>query len=172
MKKTLHIEKIVEPGQGPVISEMTNSGQEAPPTGSKNEAGWPVLPDSLERFILRRRIDSYHKIWFLLFLHQHAEQRQINREYIRQVTFTDAPTLDEAIEELEEAGLSTAAGKVLNLEDAADVRCELDTMALVFEDPTGRQELLRRLYRHAAKRLQGEQGVPRNCPPERSACRR
>lgn len=112
-----------------------------------------MLPDSLERFILQRRIDSFHKIWFLLFLHQHSEQRQINREYIRQVTFTDAPTLDEVIEELEEAGLLTAAGDALSLEDAPDVRCELDVMALVFEDPTGRQELLRRLYRHAAMPL-------------------
>lgn len=98
----------------------------------------------------QRRIDSYHKIWFLLFMHQHAEQRLISREYIRQVTFADALTLDEVIGELRQAGLFTVAGEMLRLDEAPEVRRELDAMALVFEDPTGRQELLRLLYRHAA----------------------
>ena len=108
-----------------------------------------MLPESLERFILHRRIDSFHKVWFLLFLHRHSNKHQINREYVRQVTFTDAPTLDEAIEEFEDVGLLSCTGEVLSLDDAPDVRCQLDTMAHYFEDPTGRQELLRRLYKHA-----------------------
>ena len=117
-----------------------------------------MLPDSLERFISHRRIDSFHKIWFHLFLHQHSMKHQINREYIRQVTFTDAPTLDEAIEELQDAGLLNCIGEVLSLDDAPDVRCQLDTMAHVFEDPSGRQALLRRLYRHAPVPLQDGPG--------------
>ena len=80
-----------------------------------------------------------------MFLHQHSMKHQINREYIRQATFTDAPTLDEVIEELQDAGLLNCIGEVLSLDDAADVRCQLDTMAHVFEDPSGRQALLRRL---------------------------
>ena len=107
-----------------------------------------MLPYSLENFMRRRRIDSYHKIWFLLFMHQHSEQRLISREYIRQVTFADAPTLDEVIGELGQAGLLTAVGELLRLDDAAEVRRELDAMAVAFEDPSGRQELLRLLYRH------------------------
>ena len=101
----------------------------------------------------RRRIDSYHKIWFLLFMHQHSEQGLISREYIRQVTFADAPTLEEAIGELEQAGLITAAGELLSLDSAPDVRRELNAMALAFEDPTRRQELLRLLYRNPAGQL-------------------
>ena len=112
-----------------------------------------MLPESLERFILHRRIDSFHKVWFLLFLHRHSNKHQINREYVRQVTFTDAPTLDEAIEELEDVGLLSCTGEVLSLDDAPDARCQLDTMAHYFEDPTGRQELLRRLYKHATAPL-------------------
>ncbi len=109
-----------------------------------------MLPDSLEKFILHRRIDSFHKIWFLLFMHKHSQQDRINREYVRQVTFTDAPALDEVIEELKESGLLTSSNEVLRLEDTPEVRSDLDTMAHVFEDPSGRQELLRRLYRHAS----------------------
>ena len=117
-----------------------------------------MLPESLERFILHRRIDSFHKIWFLLFLHRHSNKHQISREYVRQVTFTDAPTLDEAIEELEDVGLLSCTGEVLSLDDAPDVRCQLDTMAHYFEDPTGRQELLRRLYKHATSSAVGRFG--------------
>ena len=109
-----------------------------------------MLPASLERFILHRKIDSFHKIWFLLFLHQHSPENRINRDYVRQITFTDAPTLDEVIEELQDAGLLESTGEALSLRDAPEARSDLDMMAHVFEDPTGRQELLRRLYRHAA----------------------
>ncbi len=109
-----------------------------------------MLPASLERFILQRKIDSFHKIWFLLFLHQHAHEDKTHRDYARQVSFADAPTLDEVIEELQDAGLPMATGEALSLRDAPEVRSKLETMAHVFEDPTGRQELLRRPYMHAA----------------------
>lgn len=102
----------------------------------------------LEEFILRRRIDSFHKIWLLLFLHQHSQEDRINRDYVRLVTFTDAPALDEVIEELQDAGLLIANGETLSLKDDPGVRSDLDAMADVYEDPAGRQELLRRLYRY------------------------
>lgn len=63
-----------------------------------------MLLASLEQFIPNRKIDSFLKIWFLLFLHQHSQEDKISREYVRQVTFTDAPTLDEVIDELLDAG--------------------------------------------------------------------
>ena len=115
--------------------------------------GWHMLPDSLEQFRLHRRIDSFHKIWLLLFLHQQPYGHQINREYMRQVTFTDAPTLDEVIGELQDTGLLTASGEALSLGYAPEVRCELDRMALIYEDPTGQQFLLRKLYRYTATPL-------------------
>ena len=69
---------------------------------------------------------------------------------MRQVTFADAPTLDEVINELHVAGLLTWTGEALGLKDSSEIRTDLDTMAHAFEDPTGRQELLRRQYRRAA----------------------
>ena len=108
-----------------------------------------MLPASLERFIIHRRIDSFHKLWFLLFLHQRSNENRVNREYVRQVTFADAPTLDEVIDELQNAGLLKTRGESLSIVDDQEVRSDLDRMASVFEDPPGRQELLRRLYRHA-----------------------
>ena len=46
-----------------------------------------------------------------------------------------------------------ANGEALSLKDDPGVRSDLDAMADVFEDPAGRQELLRRLYRHDVKGL-------------------
>lgn len=150
MKKTAHTQQNAEQGPHAAIAELDDSGQVAHRTESNGKVQWPMLPYSLESFMRRRRIDSYHKIWFLLFMHQHSEQRLISREYIRQVTFADAPTLDEVIGELGQAGLLTAVGELLRLDDAAEVRRELDAMAVAFEDPSGRQELLRLLYRNPA----------------------
>ena len=79
--------------------------------------------------------------WFLLFLHQHTREDRISRDYVRQVTFTDAPALDEVIDELQDAGLLIANGEALSLRDAPGVRSDLNAMADVFEDPAGRQEL-------------------------------
>ena len=118
-------------------------------TGNQEEDVRPMLPTSLERFIVHRRIDSFHKLWFLLFLHQRSNENRVNREYLRQVTFADDPTLDEVIDELQNAGLLKTRGESLSIVDDQEVRSDLDRMASVFEDPWGRQELLRRLYRHA-----------------------
>ena len=137
MKKNTHRLRPEEPKQFPAAFETSDRRHEATRTGPQARKGWHLLPESLERFILHRRIDSFHKIWFLLFLHRHSNKHQISREYVRQVTFTDAPTLDEAIEELEDVGLLSCTGEVLSLDDAPDVRCQLDTMAHYFEDPTG-----------------------------------
>lgn len=117
-----------------------------------------MLPDSLIRFILHRKIYSFLRNWFLLFPHQHSQQDRISREYVRQVTFTDAPTPDELNDELQEAGLLIYSGEVLRLKDALELRSELDTMAHVIEDPTGRQKLLRRLYRHTTDSMEKNLG--------------
>ncbi len=147
MKNTKSTQQMEEPGPGTAIAESNDPGRVAHPTMSKGLAGWPKLPDSLERFMRLRRIDSYHKIWFLLLMHQHSEQRFVSREYVRQVSFADAPTLDEVIAELQHAGLLTGAGDLLSLDDAPELLRELDAMALVFADPIGRQELLRFPFR-------------------------
>lgn len=97
-----------------------------------------------------QKIDSFHKIWFLLVLHQHSDEDRINREDVRRVTIADGPTLDEAVEELQDAGLLISNGKDTSLRDAPEVRSDLDTMAHAIEDPRGRQELFRRQFRHAA----------------------
>ena len=106
------------------------------------------LPSRVSFF--NERVDLFHKVCFLLLLHTHFLEDQVNRDCVRQITFADAPTLDEAVNELRDAGLLIMKGEVLSVRDATEVRSDLDTLARVHEDPTGRQELLRRLYRHSA----------------------
>ena len=139
----------VEPEKPPVAPAAPEAGREAPRTGPQQRKRRQVLPDSLERFILNRKIDSFLKISFLLLLHRHSPGDQINRDYVRQVSLTDALTPDEVISELLDAGLLITSFEVSCLREAPELRSDIDSMAHVLEDPKGREELLRRLYRHA-----------------------
>lgn len=120
-----------------------------------------MLPEFLEEFIARRRIDSFYKVWFLLFLHRHSAQRQFSRAYVRQIAFTDASTLDEVIEELHETGLLSSSGGSLSLERSAEVHRGLDGMALAYEDPRERRKLLRRMYRRPTREPRAADGRAR-----------
>ena len=74
-----------------------------------------MLPASLERIIFQRKIDSFHVIWFLLFLHQHSHEDMMSRDYVRQVTFADATTLDEGVDGLRDAGFLVSTREAQSL---------------------------------------------------------
>ncbi|MDE0631824.1 MAG: hypothetical protein OXH73_09995 [Caldilineaceae bacterium] len=75
---------------------------------------------------------------------------------MRQITFTDAQTSDEVIEEHQDAGLLVSTGEALSLRDAPELQSDLDMMPHFFDDPNGRQALPRRMYWHAAVSLLGD----------------
>lgn len=111
-----------------------------------------TLGEGLNRFLVDRRIDSFHKVWFLLFLWQRTDSRSINREFARAVTFSDDPTLDEIIEELEHAGLLHVQNGQCSLRQGNEIDAGLTALLQTFEDPLARQQLLCRLYRRTAVR--------------------
>ena len=51
---------------------------------------------NLSHFLRQHQIDSFNKVWFLLFLWQRSEH-SVNRAFARIATFTDERTLDEII---------------------------------------------------------------------------
>ena len=87
----------------------------AMPTGLQHRNWWQMLPTSLERFIFQRKIDSFHVMWFLLFLHQHSHEDMMSRDYVRQVTFAVAATLDEAVDGLRDAAFLVLTREVQSL---------------------------------------------------------
>ena len=105
--------------------------------------------ENLSRFLTQRRIDSFNKVWFLLFLWQRSEY-SINRAFAHMATFSDEPMLDETINELESAGLLTVEDGQCSLRRESEIETSLRSMLLTYEDPIARQQLLSRLYRRKA----------------------
>jgi len=103
------------------------------------------MDKTLSDFLIRRRIDSFHKVWFLLFLWQRSEH-SVNRFFARALTFSDEPTLDEIIDELSNAGLLRMQDDECILRQGAEINAGLASMQATFEDPIARQHLLNCLY--------------------------
>ena len=106
------------------------------------------IDENLSRFLSQRRIDSFNKVWFLLFLWQRSEN-SINRAFARMATFSDELTLDETIGELECAGLLTVQDGTCSLRRESEIETGISAMLLTYEDPIARQHLLSRLYRRS-----------------------
>ncbi len=109
------------------------------------------IDENLGRFLVQRRIDSFNKVWFLLFLWQRSEH-SVNRAFARMATFSDDPTLDEIISELENVGLLTLQDGKCMLRRESEIETGLAAMLLTYEDPIARQQLLSRLYRRTTVR--------------------
>lgn len=101
---------------------------------------------NLSHFLRQHQIDSFNKVWFLLFLWQRGEH-SVNRAFARIATFSDERTLDEIIGELESAGLLTLQDGKCALRQESEIKTGLSAMLTAYEDPIARQQLLARLYR-------------------------
>ena len=106
---------------------------------------------NLSHFLHQHQIDSFNKVWFLLFLWQRSEQ-SISRSFARMATFSDERTLDEIIGELENAGLLTVQDEKCTLRRESEIEMGLSAMLRAYEDPIARQQLLSRLYRRTTVR--------------------
>lgn len=104
------------------------------------------MNECLIQFIRDRHIDSFQKVWFLLFLYQKAEKAGTPQEYARHLNFGDAPMLEEIIDELETTGLVQQKDDRYRLYEASEIRAGLARLAAAFEDPLDRQALLKQIY--------------------------
>lgn len=107
-----------------------------------------TLDEGVLGFLTRHRIDSFGKVWFLLFLWQ-REGHAISRSLAPLATFSDAVTLDETIGELEDAGLLLRQEGRCVLRTDAGIERDLAALQTVYEDPLTRRQLLSRLYQPA-----------------------
>lgn len=112
----------------------------------------PHLNDTdVGHFLHQHQIDSFSKVWFLLFLWQRSEQ-SISRTFASMATFSDERTLDETIGELEKAGLLTLQDGKCALRRESAIETGISAMLTAYEDPVARQRLLARLYRRTTLR--------------------
>lgn len=108
------------------------------------------MNELLINFIREKRIDSFQKVSFLLFLHQHASQEGVSREFARQLNFTADPLLDEVVQDLKASGILEEQEDRYRLPNQPEVFHGMHSLAQAYQDPMTRQALLGRLYRRQA----------------------
>ena len=93
-------------------------------------------------FIRANRIDSFQKLRFLLFLHQHPESTGTSQEFAERLYLADVSLLEKIVADLQRVGLLDCAGSRYALHSEPTVKAELQCLIKTFEDPLARQELL------------------------------
>ena len=100
------------------------------------------MNDVVASFIRVKHIDSFQKLCFLLFLHQHPELTGTSREFAELLYFGDVRLLEEIITDLQMVGLVDCVENRYKLHGEPDVRSCLQYLARAFEDPLAHQKIL------------------------------
>ncbi|GAB4407309.1 MAG: hypothetical protein Fur0044_00120 [Anaerolineae bacterium] len=101
------------------------------------------MNDMVVKFIRTKRIDSFQKLRFLLFLYQRPGLTGTCQELARQLYLGDEVLVRRIIADLQRAGLLVIdAGGCCGLEIKPEVRMSLGHLARAFADPLLRQEVL------------------------------
>jgi hypothetical protein len=100
------------------------------------------MSNTVASFIRAKHIDSFQKLFFLLFLHQHPALTGTSREFAELLYLGDVRLLEEIITDLQTVGLVVCAENRCKLHDEPDIRSHLEHLARAFEDPLIRQEIL------------------------------
>jgi hypothetical protein len=101
------------------------------------------MNDILVNFIRAKRIDSFQKLRFLLFLYQRPGLTGTCQELARQLYLGDELLVRRIIADLQRVGLLVIdTGGCCGLEIKPEVRMSLDHLARAFADPLLRQMIL------------------------------
>jgi hypothetical protein len=120
----------------------------------KSKRGLAVT-SRVANFIRVNRIDSFQKLRFLLFLHQHPASTGTSQEFAERLYLTDVVLLEKIVADLLRVGLLDCVEGRYALPSEPTVKAELLCLTKVFEDPLARQELLdqvRYYWRSAAEK--------------------
>ena len=93
-------------------------------------------------FIRARQINSFQKLHFLLFLYQNPHLKASKEQLAERLYIGDLHLLTEIMNDLEQVGLLKCTGNQYVLSNEPEVNSNLRSLATIFEDPFGRQELL------------------------------
>jgi hypothetical protein len=100
------------------------------------------MNDLVARFVRARRIDSFQKLRFLLFLHHHPDLSGTSQQFAEHLFWGDTLLLEQMIRDLQKVGLVECVGDHCRLHNQPEVRSCLQCLASAFEDPLARQKML------------------------------
>lgn len=89
-----------------------------------------------------RRIDSFQKLRFLLYLQRNPDLTGTVYDFAGQLYLGDMSLLERIITDLYKTQLLERAGNLYKLPDKPDIQAWLQELASAFDDPLERQTLL------------------------------
>jgi hypothetical protein len=103
------------------------------------------MDNTVAEFIRVRHINSIQKLYILLILNQYPELTETSQQWADHLFIGYRPLAEEALTELQQAGLMDCVECQYQLLDKPQVRSSLQVLSETFEDPLTRQELLERV---------------------------
>lgn len=117
----------------------------------------PHLCDVLTSFIMVENINSYQKLYLLLFFYEHLSVTGTGPEIARRLHLADSQLVINLLTELEEEGLLTRSGNRYRLSPDPFVRLYLHHLTRAFADPLARQDILAKVQTDSALTRQARQ---------------
>jgi hypothetical protein len=93
-------------------------------------------------FIRAKRIDSFQKLYVLLFLHQHPTLVGTSQQLANKLYLGHLPLVKEILNDLRSVGLVDGVGGRYKLCNDSEVGSCLQSLAEAIKDPLARQEIL------------------------------
>lgn len=100
--------------------------------------------NNLTNFIRNKQINSFQKLYFLLFLQQYPGVEGTSQDFAERL-YLDTLLLETIITDLQRVGLLVYAEYGWRLSDESDVKTHLQQLVGAFECPLTRQELLKQV---------------------------
>lgn len=114
------------------------------------------MKDVVANFIRARRIDSFQKLRFLLYLHQHPDLTETRQGFARRLYLGNCPLMDRMISDLCQNGLIDCVGDGFRLHNAPEIKLYLQRLTQAFEDPLARQKILAQIRQGEGYRRYGQ----------------
>ncbi len=99
------------------------------------------MKSTIANFIRTKQIDSFQKLNFLLFLHQHPEMTGTSQEFAARL-FLNELVVEDIMADLQKVGLLINAAQRWKLSDEPEVKTHLQYLVRGFECPLARQNIL------------------------------
>ena len=100
------------------------------------------MRNEVVNFLRRRRIRSYQEVRLLLFFCQHPDFAGTYNQLCERLYLGDCALLEQIINRLHHTDLIECCEGCYKLADKPEVKAELELLALAFNEPLTRQQLL------------------------------
>jgi hypothetical protein len=111
------------------------------------------MDEALASFVRDKHIDSFQKLYFLLFLYRHHRLDGTSQQIACQSYLADSKLMERIIKELQVAGLIDFADGHCLLCDEPGLISHLEGLARTFANPLTRQLLLDQVKRRGPPRV-------------------